>query len=75
MAACNNGSCPSGGGGSYSSAASLPAYSVPPGLDVDCAGGSGDGPRYIQGPFRLIGPDYHDLDRNHNGVACERWKS
>ena len=39
--------------------------------DYDCAGGSGDGPNYVRGPFRVVGPDVFDLDRDRNGVACE----
>jgi len=39
--------------------------------DYDCAGGSGDGPNYVRGPFRVVGPDVFDLDRDRNGLACE----
>lgn len=45
---------------------------LPPGPDVDCAGGSGDGPRYVSGPVQVRGSDPYDLDRDSNGVACER---
>jgi hypothetical protein len=45
---------------------------VPFASDVDCAGGSGDGPAYVRGPVRVIGPDIYDLDRDGDGVACER---
>lgn len=41
------------------------------GQDVDCAGGSGNGPLYARGPFRVIGPDPFDLDRDGDGIACE----
>jgi hypothetical protein len=44
---------------------------LPPGGDVDCAGGSGDGPRYVQGPVYVTGSDPYDLDRDGDGVACE----
>ena len=44
---------------------------LPPGADVDCAGGSGDGPRYVQGPVYVTGSDPYDLDRDGDGVACE----
>jgi endonuclease YncB( thermonuclease family) len=42
-----------------------------PGPDVDCAGGSGDGPRYVNGPVYVNGDDPYDLDRDGDGVACE----
>lgn len=50
-----------------------PNYSgcVPIASDVDCAGGSGNGPAYVQGPVDVIGDDIYDLDRDHDGVACE----
>jgi hypothetical protein len=38
--------------------------------DYDCAGGSGDGPRYT-GEVQVIGNDHYDLDRDGDGVACE----
>jgi hypothetical protein len=50
-----------------------PGYSpcIPPGPDVDCAGGSGDGPRYVQGPVRVTGNDPYRLDADHDGIGCE----
>lgn len=39
--------------------------------DVDCAGGSGNGPYYVQGPVNVIGVDRYGLDRDGDGVACE----
>lgn len=51
-----------------------PNYSgcVPIASDVDCAGGSGNGPAYVQGPVRVIGDDIYDLDGNDNdGLGCE----
>ena len=50
-----------------------PNYSgcVPIASDVDCAGGSGNGPEYVAGPIRVIGDDIYDLDRNSDGIACE----
>ena len=54
-----------------------PSYSgacVPTGFsDVDCAGGSGNGPGYVSGKrFQVVGPDVYDLDGNDNdGIACE----
>ena len=51
-----------------------PNYSgcVPIARDVDCAGGSGDGPAYVEGPVRVIGEDIYGLDRGGEpGVGCE----
>jgi hypothetical protein len=52
-----------------------PNYSgacVPIASDVDCAGGSGNGPAYVQGPVYIVGSDIYDLDGNDNdGVGCE----
>ena len=49
-----------------------PNYSgcVPIASDVDCAGGSGNGPAYT-GEVRVIGPDIYDLDRDGDGWGCE----
>ena len=44
---------------------------IPPGPDVDCGGGSGNGPRYVDGPVSVTGNDPYDLDRDHDGVGCE----
>jgi hypothetical protein len=38
--------------------------------DVDCAGGSGDGPEYV-GPVQVVGSDPYGLDANGDGYACE----
>jgi hypothetical protein len=43
---------------------------IPPGPDVDCAGGSGNGPRYVEGPIYVTGDDPYGLDSNHDGIAC-----
>lgn len=40
--------------------------------DVDCAGGTGNGPRYARGPIRVVGVDQYRLDRDGDGIACER---
>lgn len=45
---------------------------VPIARDVDCAGGSGDGPEYVSGPVRVVGSDIYDLDRDGDGIACDR---
>lgn len=51
-----------------------PNYSgacVPIVSDVDCAGGNGNGPAYVQGPVRVVGPDIYDLDRDGDGIGCD----
>lgn len=45
---------------------------VPIAPDVDCAGGKGDGPAYVQGPVTVIGTDIYGLDGNGDGIGCER---
>jgi hypothetical protein len=49
-----------------------PSYDpcVPVASDVDCLGGSGDGPVYT-GTVRVIGPDEYGLDDDGDGVGCE----
>ena len=44
---------------------------VPIASDVDCAGGSGNGPAYVDGPIEVIGSDPYELDRDGDGVACD----
>ncbi|WP_368496841.1 G5 domain-containing protein [Herbiconiux sp. A18JL235] len=44
---------------------------VPIDSDVDCAGGSGNGPSYVRGPVQVIGSDIYDLDRDGDGIACD----
>lgn len=44
---------------------------VPIASDVDCAGGSGNGPAYVAGPVFVVGADIYDLDRDGDGVACD----
>lgn len=39
--------------------------------DVDCYGGTGDGPRYIKGPVSVGWDDPYDLDRDGDGIGCE----
>lgn len=51
-----------------------PNYSggcVPIASDVDCAGGSGNGPAYVAGPVTVIGIDIYGLDRDNDGIGCE----
>ncbi|WP_216853566.1 G5 domain-containing protein [Phytoactinopolyspora halotolerans] len=45
---------------------------VPIDSDVDCAGGSGDGPSYVRGPVTVIGTDVYRLDADGDGIACEQ---
>jgi hypothetical protein len=44
---------------------------VPIASDVDCAGGSGNGPAYVTGPVTIVGSDVYDLDRDGDGIACD----
>ena len=50
-----------------------PNYSgcVPIASDVDCTGGSGNGPAYVAGPINVIGTDIYKLDSDYDGIACE----
>jgi hypothetical protein len=50
-----------------------PNYSgcVPIASDVDCTGGSGNGPAYVAGPVHVIGSDIYGLDRDGDGIGCE----
>ena len=52
-----------------------PNYSgkcVPIASDVDCAGGNGNGPAYVDGPVYVVGSNIYELDRDGDGVACDR---
>lgn len=44
---------------------------VPISSDVDCAGGSGNGPAYVSGIVRVVGSDIYDLDRDGDGYGCD----
>jgi hypothetical protein len=44
---------------------------VPIAGDVDCEGGSGNGPEYVAGPVTVVGDDIYGLDNNSDGVGCE----
>ncbi|WP_448006162.1 G5 domain-containing protein [Agromyces bauzanensis] len=51
-----------------------PSYAdecVPFAPDADCAGGGGNGPAYVTGPVRVVGPDVYELDRDGDGIACD----
>lgn len=39
--------------------------------DVDCMGGSGNGPGYVQGPVYVGSSDPNGLDGDGNGWGCE----
>ena len=41
-----------------------------PASDYDCAGGSGNGPRYT-GTVRVTGSDPYGLDSDNDGWGCE----
>jgi hypothetical protein len=60
------------GGGSGGCDSNYTGACVPIASDVDCAGGSGNGPAYVQGPVRIVGSDVYDLDRDGDGIACDR---
>lgn len=42
-----------------------------PASDYDCAGGSGDGPKYVYGTVEVTGSDPYGLDSDNDGVGCE----
>jgi hypothetical protein len=44
----------------------------PTASDYDCAGGSGNGPKYVQGPVQVRAPDPFGLDSDSDGIGCER---
>ncbi len=50
-----------------------PGYSpcLPPASHYDCAGGSGNGPKYVYGSVRVTGLDPYELDRDGDGVGCQ----
>jgi hypothetical protein len=43
----------------------------PNAADYDCAGGSGNGPEYVEGPVQVVGTDVYGLDGNGDGEGCE----
>ena len=50
-----------------------PNYSsgcVPIASDVDCGGGSGDGPAYVYGTVKVVGVDVYGLDADGDGYGC-----
>jgi hypothetical protein len=61
---------PSGGGGGDCHPSYTGACLDPNASDYDCAGGSGDGPKYT-GQVNVVGPDEYGLDGDGDGVGCE----
>jgi hypothetical protein len=62
-----------GGGGGGGGSDCTPGYSpcLPPASDYDCAGGSGDGPRYVYVRVRVTGSDPYGLDDDNDGYGCD----
>jgi hypothetical protein len=60
-----------GGGGSDCHPSYEGACLRPDASDYDCAGGSGNGPYYVEGPVYVVGYDEYDLDRDSDGIGCE----
>jgi resuscitation-promoting factor RpfB len=44
---------------------------VPIASDVDCGGGSGDGPAYVYGTVKVVGTDIYGLDADGDGYGCD----
>lgn len=44
---------------------------VPVASDVDCGGGSGNGPVYIHEQVTVIGSDIYGLDSDGDGIGCD----
>lgn len=40
--------------------------------DVDCAGSKGNGQTYVSGPVTFIGTVIYGIDRDNDGIGCER---
>ena len=51
-----------------------PNYSscVPVASDVDCKPGNGNGPKYFTGTAKVLKKDIYGLDRDKDGIACEK---
>ncbi len=66
-----------GGGGGPAAGDCHPSYvgvclPVETAQDVDCPGGTGNGPLFAPlTNFRVVGDDVYDLDRDNDGIACE----
>lgn len=42
-----------------------------PASDYDCAGGSGNGPKYVHGTVSVTGSDPYGIDSDSDGIGCE----
>jgi hypothetical protein len=40
-------------------------------MGLTCAGGSGNGPNYVQGPVSVVGYDEFGLDADGDGIGCQ----
>lgn len=62
-----------GGGGGGTNCDPNYVECVPKDSDVDCAGGSGNGPSYVAGPVHVKpgGSDVYGLDGDGDGIGCE----
>lgn len=45
---------------------------LPIASDVDCEGGTGNGPAYVRGPVQVVGNDHYGLDRDGDGIGCDK---
>jgi hypothetical protein len=58
-----------GGGGSDCTPGYVPCLA--PASDYDCAGGSGNGPKYVYGTVKITGSDPYGLDADGDGYGCD----
>jgi beta-lactam-binding protein with PASTA domain len=56
----------------YANNTCTPGYSpcLPVASDYDCAGGTGNGPKYVSGTVKVTGTDQDDLDSDGDGIGC-----
>ena len=76
LGGCNGGVDPANGSSSGGSGSGCdPNYKGacldPNASDYDCAGGSGNGPKYVEGPVQVVGSDTYGLDRDGDGTGCD----
>lgn len=45
---------------------------VPIASDVDCKPGTGNGPKYISKPVKVLKKDIYRLDSDRDRIACEK---
>lgn len=68
----NRGGSGGGGGGSSDCDPNYEGYCLDPNAsDYDCAGGSGDGPKYVPVTVTVVGTDHYGLDADNDGLGCE----